>query len=155
MLRALLYFNKSAYPSDFFLHSLRLMHNCFKSAEDFRTLFLEKHGFTLKNLDLIVSDTLSLFKENLATNTPAEQDGFINACSIISALVDCFPERSQEFGEIIVPLIAIIKEKIDAVRKTAAVCLAKISKDEENAKIMRANHGTEVLVSLSNVLVTK
>ncbi len=38
------------------------------------------------------------------------------------------------------------------MRKIAAVCLAKISKDEENAKIMRANHGTEVLVSLSSAL---
>lgn len=55
----------------------------------------------------------------------------------------------------IVPLIGIIKEKVDAVRKTAAVCLAKLSRDEENAKVMRANHGTEVLVSLTNVLAAK
>ena len=37
-------------------------------------------------------------------------------------------------------------------RQTAAVCLAKISRDEENQKILRANHGTEVLVSLSTAL---
>jgi hypothetical protein len=52
-----------------------------------------------------------------------------------------------------VPLINIIKEKVDAVRKAAAVCLAKISRDEENAVVMRANHGAEVLVSLKNVIV--
>lgn len=50
------------------------------------------------------------------------------------------------------PLIGIIKEKVDVVRKTAAVCLAKLSRDEENGKVMRFNHGTEVLVSLSKVL---
>jgi hypothetical protein len=49
----------------------------------------------------------------------------------------------------IIPLIGIVKEKVDAVRKVAAVCLAKLSRDEDNAKVMRANHGTEVLVSLS------
>lgn len=52
----------------------------------------------------------------------------------------------------IVPLIEITREKVDGVRKNAAVCLAKLSKDEENGKIMRENHGTEVLVSLGNVL---
>jgi len=47
-----------------------------------------------------------------------------------------------------VPLIKIISEKTEIVRKNAAVLLAKLANDEENAKIMRENHGTEVLVSL-------
>jgi len=34
----------------------------------------------------------------------------------------------------------------------SAICLAKLSRDEENAKVMRANHGTEVLVSLGGAL---
>ena len=53
---------------------------------------------------------------------------------------------------LIVPLIKIISEKTDTVRKNAAVLLARLSNDENNAKIMRANHGTEVLVSLKSVL---
>ena len=52
----------------------------------------------------------------------------------------------------IVPLINVTKEKVDLVRKNAAVCLAKLSKDEQNAKVMRENHGTEILVSLSKAL---
>lgn len=71
---------------------------------------------------------------------------------MVSALVDVFPERAISFQPLIIPLISIVKEKVDAVRKAAAVCLAKISKDEENAKVMRANHGTEVLVSLGGAL---
>ena len=51
----------------------------------------------------------------------------------------------------IVPLITIVKEKTELVRKNAAVCLAKLAKDDINGKIMRENHGTEVLVSLSSV----
>lgn len=50
------------------------------------------------------------------------------------------------------PLIEVMKDKLDLVRKNAAVCLAKLCKDEENAKVMRFHHGTEVLVSLSGVL---
>jgi hypothetical protein len=55
----------------------------------------------------------------------------------------------------IVPLINITKDKVDLVRKNAAVCLAKICKDEENEKVMRENHGTEILVSLSKALTAK
>lgn len=46
------------------------------------------------------------------------------------------------------PLIKVISDKTQLVRKNAAVLLAKLASNEENAKIMRANHGTEVLVSL-------
>jgi vesicle coat complex subunit len=51
---------------------------------------------------------------------------------LISVLSDFMPERQIEFQPLIIPLINIVKEKVDAVRKTAAVCLAKISRDEEN-----------------------
>jgi hypothetical protein len=51
----------------------------------------------------------------------------------------------------IVPLIKVVSEKVDALRKTAAVCLAKLAKNEENSVVMRANHGHEVLVSLGGV----
>lgn len=90
-----------------------------------------------------------MFNETLVNN---EQDNFINCCSSISAFADVFPERLPEFQELIVPLIDIIKDKTDILRKNAAVCLAKLCKNEENAVVMRQNHGTEVLVSLSNVL---
>jgi hypothetical protein len=53
---------------------------------------------------------------------------------------------------LIVPLIKVVGGKTDMVRKNAAVLLARLAIDEENAKVMRANHGTEVLVSLKNVL---
>jgi hypothetical protein len=76
----------------------------------------------------------------------------VNCCSSISAFADVFPEKLIEFKEIIIPLIDIMKEKTDITRKNAAVCLAKLCKDEENADFMRQNHGTEILVSLGSVL---
>ena len=70
----------------------------------------------------------------------------------MSAFVEVFPERSAEFKSMIVPLITLIKEKVDLIRKNAAVCLAKLSKDDLCGKVMRENHGTEILVSLGSVL---
>jgi hypothetical protein len=66
--------------------------------------------------------------------------------------VTTFPERLQEYSSIIVPLIKVVGNKTDMVRKNAAVLLARLATDEENGKIMRANHGTEVLVSLRSQL---
>lgn len=43
----------------------------------------------------------------------------------------------NDFSDLIVPLIDIVKDKTDLVRKNAAVCLAKLCKNEENAVVMR------------------
>jgi vesicle coat complex subunit len=96
----------------------------------------------------VIQDSLALFNESLVKS---DWDTFINSCSLVSALIDIFPEFSESFQSMIVPLIKIVSEKVDAVRKTAAVCLAKLAKNEENSKVMRANHGHEVLVSLGGV----
>jgi hypothetical protein len=101
---------------------------------------------------MVVSDSLELFN---SSQRVGEWDTLTNVCSLISALVDVFPERSPDFRSTIVPLIGIVKEKVDVVRKTAAVCLAKLSQNEENGAVMRENHGTEVLVSLRDVLALK
>ena len=148
-MRSVLYFNKTVFPIDYLLQSLRILNNCMKTVPNFRQLFLETHGFSLKGLDRCVSDSLELFNESLRKD---DWDNFINACSFISGLSDAFPERSVDFQSMIVPLIGIVKEKVDNVRKSAAVCLAKLSRDEENGKLMRQHHGTEVLVSLNTVL---
>ena len=95
-----------------------------------------------------MSDTLSLFQEGLSKQ---DWDSVINATSLVSVFIDTFPERSVEFQSMIVPLIKVVSEKVDALRKTAAVCLAKLAKNEENSAVMRANHGHDVLVSLGGV----
>jgi len=77
---------------------------------------------------------------------------YINACSSMVAFVDAFPERLGEFSDVIKDLILVIKEKTEAVRKNSAVLLAKLAKDEGNEKIMRANHGFDILLSLRGQL---
>ena len=96
----------------------------------------------------MVADSLSIFQEGVAKQ---DWDSVINACSMVSVFVEIFPERTVDFQALIVPLIKIVSEKVDALRKTAAVCLAKLAKNEENSAVMRANHGHEVLVSLGGV----
>lgn len=103
----------------------------------------------MNNFDTYLKEITEIFTDSL---NKSEWETFINSCSSISAFVDVFPEKAQAFSALIVPLITVMKEKTDLARKNAAVCLAKICKDEENAKVMRANHGTEVLLSLSSVL---
>ena len=51
------------------------------------------------------------------------------------------------------PLIKVCSDKVDRVRKNSAVLMAKLAMNENNKKVMTANHGTEVLMSLQGCLV--
>ena len=45
-------------------------------------------------------------------------------------------------------------DKLDSIRKNSAILLAKlVEENEENKKIMRENHGTEILMSVQQSLV--
>eukprot|EP00347_Sterkiella_histriomuscorum_P021645 403333259 len=146
VLRVLIYFNRN-FPQLVF-NCLRIFHALCR-VPDFRSICLDLHKFNPKNFDTYVNEVVALFNESLSEN---QMDNFINCCSSVSAFGDVLPERMNDFQGLIVPLISIVKEKTDMVRKNAAVCLAKLCKNEENALVMRQNHGTEVLVSLGNVL---
>lgn len=95
---------------------------------------LDIHKFTPKNFDTYITEVSALFSESLKEN---QMENFINCCSSISAFADVIPERMSDFQDLIVPLIDIVKDKTDLVRKNAAVCLAKLCKNEENAAVMR------------------
>jgi len=71
-----------------------------------------------------------------------------NLCASIKAFCNIFPERQHEYKDLIVPSIKMVSERTGQIRKNAATLLAKLSEDPDNKKIMVANHGTEVLVSL-------
>ena len=75
-------------------------------------------------------------------------DAYVNICSSISAFAGAFPEKQIAFKMLIVPLIKVMSDKIDLVRKNSAVLLAKLTMNEENKKWMQQNHGTEVLISI-------
>lgn len=78
----------------------------------------------------------------------------MNICASITAFVGAFPERKGDFKDVIVPLIKVMGDKIDTVRKNSAVLLAKLVEDnQENLKVMHDNHGTEILMSVQNSLL--
>lgn len=76
-------------------------------------------------------------------------------CHSISGFTTAFPERLPEYKEIIKPLIDVIGNRTDTIRKAAAILLAHLAKNEENDKEMRLHHGSEVLMSLRDVFLNK
>ena len=81
-------------------------------------------------------------------------DEYVNICASITAFCSVFPEKKTDFSDCIVPLIKVMGDKIDTVRKNSAVLLAKLVEEhEENKKIMKDNHGTEVLMSVQQSLM--
>jgi len=144
--KTLKYFSKE-YP-DLIQNSLRVFHALCKQ-ENFRSLYETKHALSLSKVDPYIKEVKDLFKEGVAAEN---WDQVINTCGSVSAFVDSFPEKKADFSDIIVPLIKIMSEKVDSVRKMAAICMAKLTKEEGNEKIMKENHGLEVLVSLGGAL---
>lgn len=112
---------------------------------NFREVCLNQHKYPISIFDSFVKTGNIKFSLTLEKE---QWDSFTQICSSISSFVGVFPERSTDFQKLIIPLIKVISNKTDNVRKQAAVTLAKLSQNEENAAVMRANHGTEVLMSL-------
>lgn len=75
---------------------------------------------------------------------------YVNICASITAFTGTFVNRMEQYQKLIPGLVTVVSEKTEQVRKNAAVLLAKLATNEENAKVMRAHHGTEVLLSLRN-----
>ena len=116
-----------------------------KREKEFKDICFETHKYPSATFDPFVKRSIAQYTQLVEQQS---WDAYVNICASITAFVTAFPERLTDYKCLIVPLIKIISEKTEMVRKNAAVLLAKLANDEENAKIMRANHGTEVLVSL-------
>ena len=57
-----------------------------------------------------------------------------------------------KFKSLIPTLIYICANKTELLRKNAAVLMARLSNNEENLAAIRELHGTDVLLSLKDVL---
>jgi hypothetical protein len=143
--KAILYFNKE-FKGELQMNALRTLHPLMRHP-DFKKTCFEEHKFTKSMFDAYVKEVLLIFNESIKAGSENWTD-FINACGSIVAFVVAFPERLVEFQDIIVPLIGIVKDKTEIVRKNAAILLAQLAKEESNEKVMRANHGFDVLLSL-------
>ena len=153
-LKTVIYFNREFKAGELQLNALRVLHTLLK-VEGFKNLWLEDHQLTTKLFDSFSIEVIFLLKESLKeAKTDDNQEAwssFVNACAGTSAFVVCFPDRVREFESIITDLIFVIKEKTEVIRKNAAILLAHLAKDEELNKVVRANHGFDVLMSLKGV----
>lgn len=130
--------------------ALITLHTLMVRVDDFKKIMFETHGFESKNLD-------SFIKKGKESYTAAREgqkwDDYCNVCSSLSAFVTKFDERSEDFQDLIVPLIRVCADKTDKVRKNSAVLLAKLAQNENNKRVMQANNGTEVLASIQGALM--
>jgi tetratricopeptide (TPR) repeat protein len=76
-----------------------------------------------------------------------------NLCLLISRIVETLPAHLSTFRSVIPTLIQIISSKLGPVRKNAAICVAKLAKEEGNREVFRECHGLEVLQSVAQYLV--
>jgi hypothetical protein len=148
LFKVMLYFTND--DVDLFKQCLIVLHGCCKLG-NFGELCRETHGFPDSTWDSYIKKIKSEFKKQ---HDAEDWNLFINICASITAfnLHTAFPSRTPDFQELIVPLIKVCANKTDMLRKNAAVCLARLSNDEGNKKILVANHGLDVLNSLKNFL---
>ena len=146
LLKMLIYYTKAETNKS----TLITLHTLMTQVPDFRSIVLDTHKLTLASFDSFVTTAVTNYQSAYQNQ---KWDEYQNICSSISGFIDCFPERSEDFKELIVPIIKVCSDKTEQVRKKSAVLLAKLSKDENNKKIITANHGIEVLVSLQGQLI--
>lgn len=146
--RLLLYFIMD--DPEYYKNALITLHTCCK-VTNFRNICLKTHEFTMKTFDPYVKQANKKFMNAFEGE---RWDEYVNICASITAFCSVFPEKKTDFSDCIVPLIKVMGDKIDTVRKNSAVLLAKLVEEhEENKKIMKDNHGTEVLMSVQQSLM--
>lgn len=113
----------------------------------FKDLCKTKHGVDseLTQFDGVIHKACELFTKAYEQKS---WDQYALVCQSITNFAGAFPERQIRFKALIVPLIDVISNKTDSVRKNSAVLLATLSQNEENKKWSQEHHGTEVLLSV-------
>ena len=96
----------------------------------------------------LIANLKEMFKED-------DLERFSNGCLLGGNLVDSFPELCIQFKGEIKRLLDVVREKTGPDRKSAAIFVAKLSKNEENLNVIRENHGIEILASVNNVILKK
>ena len=104
--------------------ALITLHTLMVRVPEFKKILFETHGFTLANLDGFVKKGKESFN---SARDNEKWDDYCFACSSLSGFVSIFEERSEDFKDLIVPLIRVCADKTDKVRKNSAVLLAKLA----------------------------
>lgn len=121
----------------------------------------EKHDLTNKGLNMILTENncikllneLKLIFLEDYKNIDKENERIINTMSLINAIITFMPTKSTFIKSIIQNVINIAKDKLDLLRKNAAILLAKIAKSsDEMEKFVRDLHGIEVIMNVAKFI---
>ena len=101
-----------------------------------------------------VGRVLSVFAGFLAGSANSKEDvvAVNNSIVLLTTLVEIEDKWTGQMHAFIAPLTQVIKEKTGALRKSAAILLAKLCKDPANLEKARELHATKVLMSLAGNL---
>lgn len=66
-----------------------------------------------------------------------EEVKFCNSCNLGGFINEFKPEYQIEYRQSIPRLISVCRDKIGNMRKNAAIFLGKLSKNEENLKVIK------------------
>lgn len=83
---------------------------------------------------------------------------FCNFCTLLGVWTDnelTSQQTHSAMRDYIKRLIFIAKERTGNMRKSAAILLAKVARNEHNKDIFTANHGMEVLKSVAHLVLGK
>jgi len=111
----------------------------------FLNTLLNKIAINSKSFKEMIVDIVSNDTENVMR--------YVNTCTLCNYIVEMEEKFSVEWKILIGRLIVIVKDKIDLVRRAAAILLAKMCQNEKNLEVARSLHGTEVLMQLQSYLV--
>ncbi len=85
--------------------------------------------------------------------TSERMERFVNVCGALSAFLHHFPDWAEMLRETVPLLINVAKEKVDVLRKNAAILLAKLAKNEKLLPYIRELHGIEVLMAVGGAVL--
>ena len=133
---------------EIFRQNLIIWHAVCKTPE-FNSLYLEEHKLPENIFEAYLARIVNEFEKSHKADDSAL---LINCCASITAFTGAFPAHLIKFKALIPSLIFITANKTELLRKNAAVLMARLSNNEECLAEIRALHGTEVLLSLKDVL---
>lgn len=82
-----------------------------------------------------------------------ENERIINTMSLINSVITFIPNKSFVVKPIIQNIINIAKDKLDLLRKNAAILLAKIAKSSDDMeKVVRELHGIDVIMNVAKFI---
>lgn len=125
-------------------HALRLYIRWFEK----RNLPVFQNFFKPKDFTDLIENLHDIFKVD-------DPEIFSNGCTLAGNLVEMFPTLSERFEDDITTLLAAVRNRNGDGRRNEGILLAKLSKNNENFRIITENDGFQILGELKKFFLSK